>query len=83
MFYKVLLCGGHLVGNLWSWVKKRVFSLKYCTTLVIMNSLPNNKLVDWSNLKAFADDKIYVTEKNEICLGRVENIMEKGENGGF
>ena len=27
-----------------------------------VNSLPNDKLLDWSKLKAFADDKINVTE---------------------
>ena len=51
-------------------------------TLNRINYLPNNKIVDWSNLKAFADDKICVTEKLKFVLGRVENIMEKGENAG-
>ena len=46
------------------------------------NSLPNYKIVDWSNLKAFADNKIYVSEKFKFVLGRVENIMGKGENAG-
>ena len=34
-------------------------------------SIPNSKVLDWSKLKAFAEDKINVTEKkkNEICLG--------------
>ena len=27
------------------------------------NSLPNNKILDWLKLKAFADDKIDATEK--------------------
>ena len=27
------------------------------------NPLPNNKILDWSKLKVFADDKIKVTEK--------------------
>ena len=31
-------------------------------------------------LKAFVDDKINVTEKLKFVLGRVENIMGKGEN---
>ena len=35
----------------------------YCSTRLLIDSLPNNKIVDWSNLKAFADDKINVTEK--------------------
>ena len=29
----------------------------------MFNSSPNDKILDWSKLKAFADDKINVTEK--------------------
>ena len=35
----------------------------------MVNSLPNDKIVDWSNLKASADDKIYITEKIEVGFG--------------
>ena len=45
-------------------------------------SLPNNKILDWSKLKAFADDKINKTEKFKFVLGRVENMVGKGENTG-
>ena len=48
-----------------------------------INSLPNDKILDWSKLKAFADDKINVAEKLSFVLGRVENIVEKGENAGY
>ena len=48
----------------------------------MVNSLPIDKIVDWSNLKASAGDKIRVTEKLKFVLGRVENIMGKGENAG-
>ena len=41
------------------------------------NSLPDNKYLDWSKLKAFADDKINVTQKLKFMLGRVENFFEK------
>ena len=47
-----------------------------------INPLPNEKFVDWSNLKASADDKIYITEKLKFVLKRVEN-MGKGENAGY
>ena len=47
------------------------------------NSLPNDKFLDWSKLKALADDKINVTEKLKFVLGRVENILGKGENAGY
>ena len=46
------------------------------------NSFPNDKLLDSSKLKAFADDKIKVTEILKFVLGRVENIVGKGENAG-
>ena len=47
------------------------------------NSLPNDTFLDRSKLKVFADDKINVTEKLKIVLGRVENIVGKGENAGY
>ena len=47
------------------------------------NSLPNDKTLDWSKLKALADDKINVNEVLKICLGRIENIVGKGENAGY
>ena len=34
-------------------------------------------------MKALADDKMNVTEKLKFGLGRVENIMGKGENAGY
>ena len=38
-----------------------------------------NKILDWLKLKAFADDKINVTEKLKFVLGGVENIVGKGD----
>ena len=34
-------------------------------------------------LKAFADDKINVNKNLKFVLGRVENIVGKGENAGY
>ena len=48
-----------------------------------LNSLPNNKFLAWSKLKAFADDKIYVTEKLKFLLGTVENVTGNRENTGY
>ena len=42
-----------------------------------------DKVLDWSKLKHFADEKIYVTEKMEFVLEMVENIVGKGENAGY
>ena len=47
------------------------------------NSLPNDKILDWSKLKAFADNKLSVNEKPKFGLGNVENIVGKGENAGY
>ena len=56
--------------------------------LFLVNSLPNDKildwskLIDWSKLKAFADDEINLNKKSKLVLGSVENIVGKGENAG-
>ena len=42
-----------------------------------INSLLNEKKLDWSKLKAFGDDKINATEQVKFVLGRVENIVGK------
>ena len=43
----------------------------------------NDKILDWSKLKAFVDDKINVTEKFKFLFERVESIVGKGENAGY
>ena len=50
---------------------------------VLIIPLPNNNILDWSKLKAFADDKIKVIESLKFVLWRVENIVGKGENAGY
>ena len=49
----------------------------------MFNPVPNNKFLDWSKLKAFADNKINVTQKLKFDLGRVENVLGKGVNAGY
>ena len=48
-----------------------------------VNSLPNNKILAQSKLKALADGKINVIQKLKFVSGRVENILGKGENAGY
>ena len=48
-----------------------------------VNSLQNNKILDESKFKAFADDKIILTQWLKFVLGRIENILGKGENAGY
>ena len=47
------------------------------------NSLPNNKFLNWSEIKVFADDTINMTEKLKFGFRRVVNIVGKGENAGY
>ena len=58
----------------------KMFHLVYS---FISNSLPNNKILDQSKLKAFADDKITVTQKMKFAWRRVENIVGKEENADY
>ena len=48
-----------------------------------LNSLRNDKTLDWSKLNAPADDKIKVLKLMIPDFDRVENIVGKGENAGF
>ena len=45
----------------------------------MLNSLPNDKFLNLSKLKAFADDKVNLAEKLKLVLGGVENIVGKEE----
>ena len=45
----------------------------------LFNTFPNEKYLDWSKPKAFADKKINTTEKMKFVYGRVQNIVGKGE----
>ena len=42
-----------------------------------VNSLLNDKIQDWSKLKAPADNKIKATEESKFVLQRVETLYEK------
>ena len=50
---------------------------------MLFNSLPNYKILDWSKLKAFADDKIKMNEKLKCGFGKVKNIVGKGQNAAY
>ena len=49
---------------------------------MLINSLPSDRFLNLSKLKAFGDDKINVTEKLKFEFARVEIIVGKGENAG-
>ena len=48
----------------------------------ILDSLPNDKILNMTKLKAFADNKSNVTKMISL-LDRVENIVGKRENAGY
>ena len=50
--------------------KKMMMSVSYST----VNSLPNDKILDWSKFKAFADEKINVNEKLKFGLARKKTL---------
>ena len=51
----------------------------HCSMKRGFNSLPNDKILNRSNLKAFADNKINVPEKLKFASEKIENILGKGE----
>ena len=48
-----------------------------------LNPLPNNKILDVTKLKAFADAKLNFDKITISLLDRVENTVGKGENAGY
>ena len=46
----------------------------------MLSPLPNDRILDWSKLKATADDKIKVLNMVICVFNVVENIVGKGEN---
>ena len=47
------------------------------------NPLPNDKILDQSKLKAFADKKLKVIQMAKFVLDKNENIVGKEENAGY
>ena len=47
----------------------------FCNNLTLYQT---TIILDWSKLKALADDKLNAIEKLKFGLGRVENMMGKG-----
>ena len=48
-----------------------------------VNSLRNGQMLDKSQLKAFADDKLNVAKMMISVCDRLQNIVGKGENAGY
>ena len=52
-------------------------------TRIRIHSSPDNEMLDWTKLKAFADSKSNVAKLMNFLLDRVENIVGKGKNAGY
>ena len=48
-----------------------------------LKPLPDDKILGLPKLKAFADDKLNVTQDFKVVFYRIENIVGKEENGGY
>ena len=48
-----------------------------------VNSLPHNKILDWTKFKGFADNKLHVAKVMISVFDRAENTEENGENAGY
>ena len=46
-------------------------------------SFLNDKILNQSKLKALADNTVNANQNLKLVLGRVENILGKGENAGY
>ena len=55
----------------------------FCKMVKQFNSLPNDKFMDMTKLKAFADDKFNVTNMTFSPCDRAKNTMGKEENAGY
>ena len=49
----------------------------------VVNPLPHDKILGLPKLKAFADDKLNVTQDIKVFFHRMENIVGKEENAGY
>ena len=51
--------------------------LSFYHTILTFNPLPDDKILGLPKLKAFADDKLNVTQNVKVVSHRIENIMGK------
>ena len=49
----------------------------------MFNPFPNDKILDWFKLNAFAGDKSKVLKMMFFIFDRVEKIVKKEENAGY
>ena len=54
--------------------------MSYCKQL---HPLPDNQMLAFPKLKAFADNKLNITQNFKSVLVQLKNIVGKGENNGY
>ena len=55
----------------------------FLTRAYLINSLSNDKTLDFSKVKAFTVDKIYLSQALKFVCKMAENIVGKGESAGY
>ena len=58
-------------------------SVSFKTVRNTINPLPNNKIFNVMEFKAFADDKLNATKMMISLFDRIENTVGKGENAVY
>ena len=66
-------------------VEKNLLFSRCCEKLssLVHSLFTEDKILDWTKLKAFADDKFEVTKIILFVHGTVKNTVRKGENIGY
>ena len=59
------------------------FNLDWSKNLLCVNPSPEDNMLGLPKLKAFADDKINVTENIKVVFHRIGNIAGNEENAGY
>ena len=89
-FLKVCFPGASKGVIVWEWViicmvvmLMVVMMMIKTTKMMMINLLPDDKILDWSKLKALADDKLKVAKMMIVLFNRAEYTVGKGENAGY
>ena len=65
------------------WIHNYVITYLASCTTDYHNSLPHDKILAWSNLKEFADNKIKLDQMKKFVLDWLGNIVGTGENASY
>ena len=60
-----------------------VYTYVPCSGKKGLNPSPDDRILNGSSLRVFADDKMYAIKNIKFVYHRMENIVGKGENAGY